>query len=121
MDKKTRDYMVELADALGVLPAFLEKDWYSMRILGSLQHMKHPTLDLVFSGGTSLSKGYGLIHRFSEDLDFKIAMSEDASRSQRSSFRKDMIAILNQTPEDWRPDFENILVGNGSKFFKIPI
>ena len=28
----------------------------------------------VFSGGTSLSKGWGLIKRFSEDIDFKVAM-----------------------------------------------
>jgi predicted nucleotidyltransferase component of viral defense system len=31
---------------------------------------------LVFSGGTSLSKGFGLIQRFSEDLDFSRIESE---------------------------------------------
>jgi predicted nucleotidyltransferase component of viral defense system len=36
----------------------------------------------VFCGGTSLSKGYGLIQRMSEDIDFKLVLPEAWSRSQ---------------------------------------
>ena len=82
---------------LFVHPSFIEKDWYAMRIMGELAKLEHPTLQLVFSGGTSLSKGFGLIERFSEDLDFKVLMPDPPpTRSQRSSFRKQVLAILQE-------------------------
>src|SRR5690606_32469470 len=47
----------------------IEKDYWVTHTLWAL----HDTdLDLWFKGGTSLSKGFGLIHRFSEDLDLMI-------------------------------------------------
>ncbi len=39
----------------------------------TLWSLKEHGLEVWFKGGTSLSKGFGLIHRFSEDLDLKIA------------------------------------------------
>ena len=42
----------------------------------------------AFSGGTSLSKGWGLIKRFSEDIDFKVAIPAAASRSQDRNLRR---------------------------------
>lgn len=56
------------ANLSGRLPHLLEKDiWviWSLRHLFSGPHADH----LVFKGGTSLSKAYGVIHRFSEDVD----------------------------------------------------
>ena len=49
----------------GITPALVEKDYWIMQSLFGLQR-----LDMTFQlkGGTSLSKGYGLIHRFSEDI-----------------------------------------------------
>lgn len=51
------------------LPAFaVEKDWWvvtTLNIIFSMPVAKH----LVFKGGTSLSKGWNLIKRFSEDID----------------------------------------------------
>lgn len=53
----------------GMTPALVEKDYWIMQSLFGLQQ-----LDMTFQlkGGTSLSKGYGLIHRFSEDIDIRI-------------------------------------------------
>lgn len=56
------------ANLSGCLPHLLEKDiWvvWSLRHLFTGPHANH----LVFKGGTSLSKAYGVIHRFSEDVD----------------------------------------------------
>lgn len=56
------------ASSSGRLPHLLEKDiWvvWSLRHLFDGPHAGH----LVFKGGTSLSKAYGVIHRFSEDID----------------------------------------------------
>ena len=49
-----------------VAPALVEKDYWVTHCMWAL----HQTgFELWFKGGTSLSKGYGLIQRFSEDLD----------------------------------------------------
>ncbi|WP_255207742.1 MULTISPECIES: nucleotidyl transferase AbiEii/AbiGii toxin family protein [unclassified Myxococcus] len=49
--------------------ALVEKDYWVTHTLWAL----HATgFDVWFKGGTSLSKGFSLIHRFSEDLDLKI-------------------------------------------------
>ena len=56
------------ANASGLPPHLLEKDiWvvWALRHLFAGPHAQH----LVFKGGTSLSKAYGVIRRFSEDVD----------------------------------------------------
>jgi len=60
--------LVQAADASGRPPHLLEKDvWvvWSLRHLFTAPYATH----LVFKGGTSLSKAYGIIQRFSEDVD----------------------------------------------------
>ena len=56
------------SDRSGVPPHLLEKDIW---VVWSLQHLfTGPYAEhLVFKGGTSLSKAYGVIRRFSEDVD----------------------------------------------------
>ncbi|MCL4234253.1 MAG: nucleotidyl transferase AbiEii/AbiGii toxin family protein [Deltaproteobacteria bacterium] len=50
-------------------PALIEKDYWVTHALWAL----HQTgLDIWFKGGTSLSKAYGIIERFSEDVDLRI-------------------------------------------------
>ena len=50
----------------------LEKDFHVGAALAALSKIKDPTFDLVFCGGTCLSKAYGLLERLSEDIDFKV-------------------------------------------------
>jgi hypothetical protein len=50
-------------------PALVEKDYWVTHVLWGLHRLG---LEVWFKGGTSLSKGFGLIERFSEDLDLKI-------------------------------------------------
>ncbi|MEB3286613.1 MAG: nucleotidyl transferase AbiEii/AbiGii toxin family protein [Vampirovibrionales bacterium] len=50
-------------------PALVEKDYWIMHCLYGLQQM---ALTFELKGGTSLSKGFGIIHRFSEDIDIRI-------------------------------------------------
>lgn len=50
--------------------ALVEKDYWVTHALWALHDLG---LEVWFKGGTSLSKGFGLIQRFSEDLDIKIA------------------------------------------------
>lgn len=59
----------------GLDPAFVEKDYWVTELLRSLTNPisapgeRPPAPVVVFKGGTSLSKAYGLIERFSEDID----------------------------------------------------
>lgn len=58
-----------VADQLSIHPTLVEKDYWIMHCLYGLQQM---SITFELKGGTSLSKGYGLIHRFSEDIDIRI-------------------------------------------------
>jgi len=64
----------------------IEKDWWvvqTLRLVSQMDIAEH----LVFKGGTSLSKAWGIIDRFSEDVDLAISreffgFSGDISRTQ---------------------------------------
>ena len=76
----------------------IEKDWHVVRAISVLAALDHGDALPVFSGGTSLSIAWGLIKRFSEDVDFKVAMSEAPSPSQararRSAYRHKVLNAL---------------------------
>jgi hypothetical protein len=50
-------------------PALVEKDYWIMHAVFGLKQLG---LAFELKGGTSLSKGFGVIHRFSEDIDIRI-------------------------------------------------
>ena len=83
-----RELLEAIAADLGVDPSFVEKDWHVIRMIAAVAGVRQGALRLVFSGGTSLSKGYGLIQRFSEDLDFKLLLPRDGiGRPARRNYR----------------------------------
>lgn len=59
----------------GINSKAIEKDWWVTLVLRLLFTSKYATY-FAFKGGTSLSKGWGIIDRFSEDID--IALSSEA-------------------------------------------
>ncbi len=61
------------AQRLGTTPQNAEKDFWVCWVLDALFNGRAPHAPrLLFKGGTSLSKAYGLIRRFSEDIDVTI-------------------------------------------------
>jgi len=60
---------------LGMRFDVVEKDIWVCYVLGKLFSLKELHRKLVFKGGTCLSKAYGLIERFSEDVDLTISKS----------------------------------------------
>ena len=58
-----------VAEEKGIDPALVEKDYWIMHCLWGLQALR---FQFELKGGTSLSKGFGVIHRFSEDIDIRI-------------------------------------------------
>jgi hypothetical protein len=63
-----------LAEQRGIDPALVEKDYWIMHCLWGLQTQG---FRFELKGGTSLSKGFGVIHRFSEDIDIRIEPPDD--------------------------------------------
>ncbi|WP_117161002.1 nucleotidyl transferase AbiEii/AbiGii toxin family protein [Paraliobacillus sp. X-1268] len=69
-NKEVFQEVVEAAsDEFNLQPFQVEKDYYVSLLLKNLQEV---VPNLVFKGGTSLSKCYDVIHRFSEDIDLSI-------------------------------------------------
>lgn len=62
-----------ISDRRGVAVALVEKDYWVTHTLWALESQG---LRVWFKGGTSLSKGFDLIQRFSEDLDVKLEGGE---------------------------------------------
>ena len=77
-----KDMVEQTAEQSGRTPIVVEKDYYVTLILKLLSEQ----LDLcVFKGGTSLSKGYHVINRFSEDID--ITFKEHIGESRRKKLK----------------------------------
>lgn len=73
---ETDDYatLIEVvAGEMAIDPALVEKDYWIMHVLWGLQQLG---MAFELKGGTSLSKGYSLIDRFSEDIDILIHPTE---------------------------------------------
>lgn len=63
-----------VAEQRGIDPALVEKDYWIMHCLYGLQQLG---LTFELKGGTSLSKGFQIINRFSEDIDIRIEPPKD--------------------------------------------
>jgi|SRR5262252_2457851 len=63
-----------VASERGIDPALVEKDYWIMHCLYGLQQLG---LTFQLKGGTSLSKGFQVIDRFSEDIDIRIEPPPD--------------------------------------------
>ena len=91
------DVIEDIAAEMGISSAFVEKDWYAVQALKALAEHESDGFQAIFSGGTSLSKGYGLIQRFSEDLDFRCLALQ--SGSFHRSFARSLDVKRNQAKE----------------------
>lgn len=91
-DETKRRAYTEIAENTGMSPFAAEKDWWVVQTLSIIFEME-VAQHLVFKGGTSLSKAWKLIERFSEDVDLAIdrkflGFNGDLSKNQRTELRK---------------------------------
>lgn len=70
----------QVSDAKNIDPESVEKDWWVTMVLKAVFGMSIAKY-AFFKGGTSLSKGWNLINRFSEDID--IALYRDFFLTER--------------------------------------
>ena len=79
-----RQAVTATAGLLDIPEIFIEKDYWVTYALHTIFHDPIGG-ETVFKGGTALSKCFGLIDRFSEDIDLVVSLKEKLSRSVRSS------------------------------------
>ncbi len=97
-----RLYMLQKAstDHPGINQLAAEKDWWVVIILKALFQTECAPM-LSFKGGTSLSKGFGIIERFSEDIDLAISHAffgiDKTGTNQREKLRKKSRAYIHET------------------------
>lgn len=115
------------ADRVKLSPAMIEKDFWVSYILDYLfNRFKYKDM-LEFKGGTSLSKGYDLIQRFSEDIDvilnikaLSIAdeeLTKFRSKNQQDTFNK---ALLSKSHEFLKTNFINVIITDIDKELQHP-
>ena len=86
-DKELFNDIVALtAERIGQAQDIVEKDYYVTMILRKLSACEYP---VCFKGGTSLSKAYSVIDRFSEDID--ITFTEHLGENRRKKLKYNIL------------------------------
>lgn len=80
----------QISKEKGINEAIIEKDYFVSLIL---KEIAKENKNIVFKGGTSLSKCFGLINRFSEDID--ISCEHKLSQSEVKSVNHGIVRIVN--------------------------
>jgi Nucleotidyl transferase AbiEii toxin, Type IV TA system len=90
------DLVVTVGERLETNPALIEKDYWVTEALRVVANDFRE--GVVFKGGTSLSKGWGLIRRFSEDIDLLVRSdgSAGSGRSARDRYMKQIEASVGE-------------------------
>lgn len=107
--------VLSASELLNIESAIIEKDYYVTVFLRELVK-KRP--DIVFKGGTSLSKCYGVIKRFSEDIDLNVKGENKPTEGERKALKKDIediieklkFKIVNEDDIFSRRDFNKYLI-----------
>lgn len=89
------------AQELGILDIYVEKDYwvtFALKIIFSSDVAGYT----IFKGGTALSKCYGIIERFSEDIDLVVIKSPEDSGNQLKNKTKKVSKVL----ESYFPEIE---------------
>lgn len=99
--EKRIEILNQASNSTGLPAIAIEKDWWvtlALKASFALDYSQH----IVFKGGTSLSKGWNLIERFSEDIDLAIdrkffGFEGEISKSQIKNLRKESCEFISTT------------------------
>ena len=87
-----------VADNMKIAPVLVEKDYWIMHCLYGLQQLE---MKFELKGGTSLSKGFCIINRFSEDIDIRIDPPETLEVRTGRNQNKDTHIQSRKSFYDW--------------------
>ena len=95
----------ETATQKGATPAVVEKDFWVTWVLNRLFQEPDLARLLMFKGGTSLSKVYNLIERFSEDidlvLDWRVLGGDDPLTERSKTKQTQLNAAINEQAQKY--------------------
>lgn len=105
-DNDRRELFRNTADKMGLNDAIVEKDFWVCFTLDYLFHRSPWKESITFKGGTSLSKAFHLISRFSEDIDLildwrVLGYGKDEPWEKRSNTKQD--AFNKEAKENGKP------------------
>lgn len=83
--------ILRTAQHTGIKPAIIEKDYYVTAFLKEIVKVQP---NIIFKGGTSLSKCYKLINRFSEDIDLNIDTEKGPTVGQRKQLKESIVSVI---------------------------
>lgn len=93
-DKETfRKYISSVALKTGYHPRIIEKDYFVCLFLKDIA-LRVP--NIIFKGGTSLSKCHKLIKRFSEDIDLSLECEQRPTEGQRKKMTNTIRDLINE-------------------------
>lgn len=84
--------VLRTSEYLGVKAEIVEKDYFVTLFLKRIAAVMP---DIVFKGGTSLSKCYHIIKRFSEDIDLNLQSEIKPPERKRRQLKANIIKIIN--------------------------
>jgi predicted nucleotidyltransferase component of viral defense system len=94
-DRPTLQEIIEVQRQFGLPePALVEKDWHVVRALAAIIAADKGPFQLVFQGGTALSRAHRVIERMSEDVDIKIVSEGRPPRRALRRLRESIMAEL---------------------------
>ena len=86
--ERFKELIVECGKKMRIPRSVIEKDYF---VTIFLKHLSEAEPQMVFKGGTCLSKCFGLIDRFSEDID--ITMCPNVTKKQRRDMKYHIIDV----------------------------
>ena len=112
----SKNLIEEVALLMSLSSSYVEKDWYIVQILKIVSQIQYEEFNLIFAGGTALSKAHKLIYRMSEDIDFKLNIDNELqSRKSLSAFKKFILIKLESSK--LQISIKKIRAKNDNKFF----
>lgn len=88
LDETDLKELVEAASTkVNLNQSALLKDFYVTKALHAITKVKNDYYSLIFQGGTSLSKGYKVLKRLSENVDFRVIQKPAVIKLKKSSQR----------------------------------
>ncbi len=85
--------ILRVSNDTGIEASIIEKDYY---VTLFLQRIVERLPNIIFKGGTSLSKCYKLINRFSEDIDLNIDTETHPTEGQRKKLKESIVSIIDE-------------------------
>ena len=85
--------ILRVSEDTGIEASIIEKDYY---VTLFLQRIVAHQPNIIFKGGTSLSKCYKLINRFSEDIDLNIDTESHPTEGQRRKLKEAIVSIIEE-------------------------